>query len=321
MVTNILKSKKKIIPIIIILLVVVIVLYINVKGPSTYIGEIEGVMYPNSTEVAGKIIECPIKLGSPIKKGDLIARIDDTNQKYVVEQLSLNMQKAQLASESSKVGKGGAADNNYSLAVANYESALVIEEKAKQDYNKAEKLYKESAISQDTFDNTKLAYDTAIKKSEAAKAQVNNSTDKTAGNVADIDVSILESQLNQQKEVLSKYDILAACDGVVMSKNYKEGDIVAVGYNIADISFEEEKYAVIYFPEDKIEQIKYNQKVLVDLGKNSVEGTIKYIDVKAQYTPKELQSVANRNQESLRVKILLPKDYDVNIGQKIKVKL
>ncbi len=60
---------------------------------------------------------------------------------------------------------------------------------------------------------------------------------------------------------------------------------------------------------------------MVIIDHDSVEGKIKYIDVKAQYTPKELQSAANRNQESIRVKVLLPKGYNVNVGQKIKVRL
>lgn len=315
------KVNTKVVPFIVLLLIVAVVCYFNLKDRNYYIGEVEGVMVSHSAEVSGKILESPVQLGSHIKKGDIIAIIDNTNQKYVVEQLELNLQKAKLAVNGSKVGYGGTADNNYSVAKANYESAVVIAEKAEQDYDKAKALYAESAISETAVDSAKVAYETAVSTVESTSAQVKNSSDKTAGNAADIDVALLESQLNQQKEILEKYTISAGCDGIVMSKNYSEGDIVAAGYNIADISSDKEQYAVIYFPEDKLDHIKYDQKAVVALDNDSVEGKIKYIDVKAQYTPKELQSAANRNQESIRVKVLLPKDCNVNVGQKIKVRL
>ncbi|MHC1722616.1 MAG: HlyD family secretion protein [Aminipila sp.] len=315
------KVNTKVVPFIVVILLVAVVCYFNLKDRNYYIGEVEGVMVSNSAEVSGKILESPVQLGSQIKKGDIIATIDNTNQKYVVEQLELNLQKAKLAVSGSKVGYGGTADNNYSVAKANYESAVVISEKAKQDYDKAKALYAQSAISETALDTARVTYETAVSTVESTRAQVKNSSDRTAGNAADIDVALLESQLNQQKEILEKYTILAGCDGIVMSKNYSEGDVVAAGYNIADISSDKEQYAVIYFPEDKLDQIKYNQKALVTIDHGSVEGKIKYIDVKAQYTPKELQSAANRNQESIRVKILLPEECKVNAGQKIKVRL
>lgn len=315
------KAKRKIIFIIVILIAVITIFYINLKDSHGYTGEVEGIMEPHCAEVSGKIVKCPIELGSQIKKGDVIAVIDNTNQKYAVEQLSLNLQKAKLAVNNSKVGRGGVADNNYNAAKASYDSAVILKEKATEDYSKAKTLYEENAISEDALNSAKVAYETAVSKVADTGAQIKNISDKTAGNAAEIDVALLESQLNQQNENLQKYTIVAGCDGIVMSKNYKEGDVVSAGYNIADISSQKERYAVIYFPEDKLDRIKYNQKAVVDLGDTSVEGQIKYIDVKAQYTPKEMQSAANRNQESVRVKVLLPEKCNVNVGQKVKVQL
>ncbi|WP_312094601.1 HlyD family secretion protein [Aminipila sp.] len=318
---NRIKESKKAVIIIAILLILTALYYFFSTERDSYTGEVEGTMISHAAEVSGKILECPVQLGSPVKKGDILAVIDSTNQKYVIEQLELNLQKAQLEMKNSKMGKGGTADNNYTFAKANYDSAVAIAEKAKKDYNKAESLYKEAAISKDELDSAKVAYETAASAAEAAKAQVDNSSDRTAGKSADINTALLESQLNQQKIILDKYTIAADSDGIIMSKNYSVGDVVAAGYNIADISPAEEHYAVIYYPKDKLDQIHYNQKAEVFYKKGAAEGTIKFIDVKAQYTPKELQNAANRNQESVRVKILLPKECKVNIGQKIEVKL
>ncbi|QAT43498.1 HlyD family secretion protein [Aminipila luticellarii] len=315
------KSKKKIIPVIIVLLIGMGLFYVYGKDSREYTGQVEGILVSHCSEVSGKIVKCPVELGSPVKKGDTVAVVDDTNQRYVVEQLALNLQKAKLAVNNSKVGKGGIADNNYSAAKANYDSAVAVETKTKEDYHKAKALYEQSAISQDALNSAKVAYETAAGAVEDASARMKNVSDRTAGNSAEIDVAVLESQLNQQTEILKKYTITAGCDGIVMSKNYEEGDVIGAGYNIADISSSKERYAVIYFPVDQLDRIKYNQKAAVNLGETSIEGKIKYIDVKAQYTPKEMQSAANRNQESIRVKILLPAECKVSIGQRVKVAL
>lgn len=313
-------KKKKAVAVLVCVAIMCAVIYGRFKEKEEFIGEVEGVMVSNCSEVSGKLIESHAEPGSKVKKGDIIAVIDDTNQRYTVEQLALSLEKVKTAGSSSKLGKGGAADNNYSMAKANYDSTVIVADKAKSDYEKAKALYEQAAVSESSLESSKVAYETAVSTVQAAKAQLDNTSDKTAGNVADIDVMLLESQLNQQKEILEKYTIKAGCDGIIMSRNYTEGEMVGIGYNLADISSQKERYAVIYFPEEKLNSIRYDQKVTVTAAELSTEGIVKYIDVESRYTPKELQSAANRNQESIMVKVMLPEDFKVNVGQKVNVK-
>lgn len=314
-----LKVKKVLVPIVIIL-IVLIFYYFGVRDKSEFLGQVEGVIVSHPSEISGKIIESNISLGQEIKKGDTIAVIDNTNQKYVVEQLELNLKKTKLAKANSKRGTGGIADNNYTAAKAGYDNAVVVVGKAKIDFDQANKLYKVEALTKNEFDSAKLAYDLAMNSLKEAEAKLSNTKDETSGDLAELDIRLLESQLNQQKEILNKYVIKAACDGIVMSKNYVVGDMVNPGYNIAELSPQNEKYAVIYFPKDRLEEISYNQQVMIVENGKSQKGNIKYIDVKSQYTPKELQNTANRNQESVRVKVLIPEEFKINIGQKIEVR-
>ncbi|QIB70199.1 HlyD family efflux transporter periplasmic adaptor subunit [Aminipila butyrica] len=297
------------------------IFYTQIQNSGGYKGQVEGVMVSHATEVSGKIRESSIQLGGTIKKGDILAVIDDTNQQYVVEQLRLNLQKAKLAVSNSKVGAGGVADNNYTAAQASYDSAQALAQKAKTDYQRAKSLYETDAISQEALDSAKVADDTAAAAEAAAAAKLKNAGDKSATSSAQLDVAILESQLHQQEDLLKKYTITAQCDGILMSQNYREGDVVAVGYDIADISSQAERYVVIYYPKEKLAQIQLGQKAQVGWTGHTLTGTVQYLDVKAQYTPKDMQTAANRNQKTLRVKILLPADSDLQVGQRVNVKV
>jgi HlyD family secretion protein len=322
-------QKKKMASIIIlaILIFALAMTFLNMKVKGGYLGEVEGMMYTHASEVSGKILSCPIQLGSNVKKGDIIAVIDSTNQQYAVEQLELNLQKAKLAFGNTTVGQGGTADNNYSAARAVYNSAQTAANQARKDYQNAQSLYDGAAIPKEMLDSAKVNYETAVSTMESAKAKLDNIMDKTASSTANLDIAILESQLAQQQENLNKYTIVAICEGTIMSLNYKEGDMVQSGYNIADVSASAEKYVVFYYPKERLDQLTYEQEVQIYIGEDSsdktesIKGILKFIDVKAQYTPKDLQTKANKNMESVKIKALLPSDSSINPGQVVRVSI
>ncbi|WP_206458754.1 HlyD family secretion protein [Anaerovorax sp. IOR16] len=314
-------NKKKIVAIILFVVIFGSIGYLSFGKSAHYIGTVEANPIVHVSEVSGKILEFPVELGSKVKKGDVIAIIDSETQQYRIEQLELKIKKAKIDSSSLKLGGGSSADNRYEQAKANYEGAVAIARKASEDYSKAQTLYKQAAIAKEELEKAELNHQTAQSSLQVAEAQLAQAKDRTLENAADIDIALLESQLEEQKEKLKKYTVTASCDGVIMSKNYSEGDVVQSGFDLADISPMTEKYAVVYYPKEAINDLTYDQKVTVVYNKKKISGTIKYIDVKAQYTPKDFQTAANKNVESVKVKILLPVDCSINPGQQVEITL
>lgn len=313
-------KKKKIMVIVLLIIIASSIGYLNLKKSNSYIGTVEANPIYHVSEVSGKILECPVELGLQVKKGDIIAVIDSTIQKYHVEQLELKIKKAKLDSSSLKLGEGSTADTRYDQAKASYNGAAAAAKKASEDYSKAQILYQQEVITKDALNQAELNHQAAQSSLQVAEAQLKQAKDNTLANAAEVDVAILESQLEEQKEVLNKYTVKAACDGIIMSKNYSAGDMVQPGYDLADISSNTEKYVVVYYPKEEINHLVYDQEVKIVSGKKTVLGTIKYIDVKAEYTPKDLQTAANKNMESVKVKILVPSDYFLKPGQQVAVK-
>ncbi len=316
-------KKKIIIPVLLLIAVIALAVFFNVRGARSYIGVVEATILSHTSEVSGKIIEMPVELGQHVTKGDVIAKIDDTSQKYAYEQLLLTLEKKKLALSDLEVeaGRDSQAKNSISIAQANYSSAASSSQKASLDYKNAQSLYNQGALSRDALDLAKVKADSAANALATAKAQLDIAKSKTSAGSAQLDIEQTESQLADMKNTLDKYSILAVSDGVIMSKSYVLGDVVSPGFNLADIATDDGKYFVFYLPIDEIQYIAYDQTYTVKFGSEEYKAVVKYIDVKSEYTPKDMQTAANKNKESVKVKLLLPQDCPLKPGQEAKVTL
>jgi len=314
--------KKKIIPLLALIVVIALIAFFYGQNSQTYTGVVEATILSSTSEVSGKILEMPVELGQHVSKGDLIAKIDDTDQKYACEQLKLTLEKKKLALAELQVGAGDTqAENSVSIAQANYSSALSNSQKAALDYKDAQALYDQGAISKDALDLAKVKADSAANALTAAKAQLDNARSGASADSASIDILQTESQLREMEDTLNKFTICAASDGVIMSKSYIPGDMVAPGYNLADIAADGQNYFVFYLPIDYVNSIDYGQTFKVNAGGKEYDAVVKYIDVESEYTPKDMQTAANKNKESVKIKLLLPKDCPLKPGQEAKIHL
>ena len=315
-------NKKRIIPLLVLIVVIALIAFFYGKNSQTYTGVVEATVLSNTSEVSGKILEMPVELGQHVSKGDLIAKIDDTDQKYAYDQLKLTLEKKKLAYSELQVGEGGTqAQNSVSIAEANYSSAASNSQKAALDYKNAQSLYNQGAIPKDSLDLAKVKADSAANALASAKAQLDNARNAAPADSAGIDIQQTESQLKEMEDTLNKFTIYAASDGVIMSKSYILGDMVAAGYNLADIAADGQNYFVFYLPIDYVNSINYDQTFKVKGDGKEYDAVVKYIDVESEYTPKDMQTTANKNKESVKIKLLLPKDCPLKPGQEGEIAL
>lgn len=314
--------KKKIIPVLLLILIIVSAAFFYGRTDQNYIGVVEATILSHTSEVSGKILEMPVELGQHVSKGDVIAKIDDTDQKYAYDQLQLTLEKKKLALSELEVGAGdNQAENSIAIAQSAYNSALSSNQKASLDYKNAQALYNQGAISKDTLDLAKVKADAAANALTSAKAQMDNARNGSSAESTRLEIQQTEIQLAEMENNLEKFTIRAAKDGVIMSKSYVPGDMVSPGYNLADLATDDGKYLVFYLPVDSLYSMEYDQTCLVKSGGEEYKSVVKYIDVESEYTPKDMQTPANKNKESVKVKLLLPANCPLKPGQEAKVDL
>lgn len=296
-------------------------------------GTVETVLLSHYAEINGKLIESPIQLGQTIKAGDIVAVVDDSQEKYALEQLQAGLVKKQAylaelvnSVDSAEIRRG---QNNVTLAEQSIHTLQIDLERATNDYNDAVLLYEQGGISAKALEDAEYKKNMTEEEVVTATTKLDNAQQdlvlisKGAGQEkiaqAQADIVLTTSQIQQGQENLPKYTIRALQDGTVISKNYHQGDVIATGYNLADVAGENEKYILTYLPENYLSQVSHGQQLLIRQNGAEYWGQVTYIDLKAQYTPKEMQTSANKNKESFKLKVALPENTPLKPGETAEV--
>jgi len=402
-------------------------------------GEVQNIVVSSNTTAAGKIVQMNVLQGQSVKKGDIIAVIDNTNQKYIVDQLQavvdlknaklselksgsrpqliaqaqaqVNAAKAQVDAakqQLSKTSVGARAEEiaaaqaavdqanatldgaqvskknlqktldtsesnygdllasmssfkdaygNYSpnAAIAALDAQLsaktITDAQYTEKVNSINQLFSQKAnlesttsqlkgqikvaetqidsldavvsASQSKMDLTEdgaTTYDIQILVDQVKGAQANydagaaqlnllksgSTSQAIAAAQADLDQSA--AQLNQAKYALDNCSITALQDGIVISKNYELGDIVTASSNIADIASENDLYVLCYVPVKYLDKVSYGQELQVKTSLGTQTGKVIFIDLENQYTPKDLQSSADTENKSVKMKVSIAGD-------------
>jgi len=323
-------------PIVAIMAVAALPLTIPKSQRITIEGNIEIGTLPYYSEVNGKIIEMPIELGQNVKAGDVLAVFENTALRDQIASLENTLLKTKLSLDQLKNGNAPASQiagneveiarqqmfntqDTYLYAVSIYEDAL----NRGVDAETLAPLIIDRDNKHRLFQISEWQYRSSQQGviSVAGQSQV----DQIESIQADLD--FLGRQLDQAQSDLAKNTIKANQGGIVVTKNFQVGALVAAGQVVAEISREDEKLAVFWIPVEFLTAIDHGK--ILDISnippnsrttKQTIQGTINYVDWSAQYTPREVASATNQNRLSFQVKALLP-EVDWRVAQKVNLTL
>lgn len=334
-------------------------------------GDIQNNIIPASTIVAGKIIEMKKQQGESVKKGDIIAVIDNATQKYSVDQMQavVNMKKAKLdelkagarpeqieqAEAQARAAKaqldllksGNRSEqieqskNEVSIAQDAVNSAQTSYDYINTQYSNTYQLYQADGVTKSTLDDAKYKLDTSASQLSSAKSKLDSSNqqlkllqegstsesiDAAQANydavnsqlnllksgsttqtidAAQADLDQANAQLNQAQNNLNYYNIVALNDGIIISKNFELGDVVTLGSDIADIAISNDVYVLCYIPDEYLDKVSYNQSLDATTSIGNQTGTVNYIDLNHEYTPKDKQSTSDSKHLATKIKIAI----------------
>ena len=147
--------------------------------------------------VSGEILKIYVDYNSEVKKGDLMAVIDQT-------QILASLEEARASLSSAKE----------SLA-----SATKAYELAKLNYQRYQELYKKEYVSKVSLEEYELAYVNAKSSLNAAKASVVRA----------------QSNVDTAEKNLSNTQIVSPIDGVVLTRKVSEGQTITAGFSTPEL--------------------------------------------------------------------------------------
>jgi HlyD family secretion protein len=183
-------------------------------------GEIRPKTYVNiGANAYGKITHLYVKEGDHVKKGQLLAQLENVQS---TADVSANQASVQAA-ETDAV----AAEAALNTSAADLVRAQADYARNKLDWERAQNLYKDGLIAKSDFDSRQNAWATADAGLEQAKARVAQA--RAQKDSADRHVSQARANLTRVADVLQKTTYAAPYDGVVTSLPVREGESVVIG--------------------------------------------------------------------------------------------
>lgn len=217
-------------------------------------GNIEGNDVRISFRVTGQILNLLADEGSDLKIGQIVARLN-TDELYKIKKEA----EAQLK----------AAEFQYKLS--------------KDDYIRAENLYKAGSISAQKRDQFRTKADTDW-----------------------ANVKQLRASLELANTRLGWADLASPLNGYILVKSAEEGEVVQVGAPVFTAVDLNNIWVTAYINETDVGKVILNQKAIVKIDSfphKSYRGWVSFISQQAEFTPKYIQTTTERVKLVYRIKV------------------
>jgi HlyD family secretion protein len=183
-------------------------------------GEIKPKTYVNiGANAFGKITHLYVKEGDRVRKGQLLAQLENVQSAADVNATRAALEAAQTDAV--------ASDAALKTALADLNRAKADAERMKLDWDRAQGLYHEALIAKSEYDMRKNAWESA--DSGLAQAQARIAQAKAQKESADRRVSQTRANLTRVSDVLEKTTYEAPFDGMITNLPVREGETVVIG--------------------------------------------------------------------------------------------
>jgi len=246
--------------------------------------------------VQSRIVELPFNEGQWVKTGTLISRVDDSDyrQQATIAEAALEVQTRQLA----------AAEQNLAAAKKTVEADEADVELAKLQFSRADDLMKKGAGTIEARDQTNAT----VKRSNAALER-----DQALGKSAERQVELARANVRNAKEALKLARIVldyttlkAPFDGVITVRQAELGEIMVPGTPVVTLADLDHIWLRAYINETDIGKVRLDQAAAVktDTYPGKIyKGRVSFISPAAEFTPKSVETHAERVTLVYRIKI------------------
>jgi len=269
-------------------------------------GTIEAIQVDVSAKIAGRITERPVNEGDRVTTGQLLVRLDDSEQAA-----DLRRQEAAVRTAQSTLNDllAGARRQELEDAQAALQSATATREWTERDYRRAEALSRQALIAAQEVDRARQAFEVAVAQEKSARQKL---LLLEAGSRPD-QIEAARGQLAQARDALTmarvrlrEMTIFSPVDGVVLRKNLEVGEMASPGVPILTLMKPSEIWVRAYVPEEEIGRIKVGDpaRIAVDaFPARRFPGRIIEIASEAEFTPRNVQTRKERVNLVFRIKI------------------
>jgi HlyD family secretion protein len=281
-------------------------------------GYVEATEVRVAPEVAGRVVDVPVEEGDRVAVGTVIARLSTTDTELAIRRAQAERDQAvaelrllQAGARPEEIRQAAAQVDSAKADVRAAESEL---ESASRDLERFEALLKSNSGSQKQRDDASTRRDVAAARlkaaTERARAAAENSARIRSGaraeevRAARARVAAVDAQVAVLEKSLADALLTSPVAGIVTSKLIDAGEVIAARTAVVVVTDLDHAWANVYVDEPVVPRLKLGEKValVTDAGQR-LDGTISFISPKAEFTPRNVQTAAERSRLVYRIKV------------------
>ncbi|MHB1392703.1 MAG: efflux RND transporter periplasmic adaptor subunit [Clostridia bacterium] len=259
-----------------------------------------------TAKVSGTVKEIMVDIGSPVKEGALLCKIDDTIYKLQYEKADAAVRNAKLVLESLKdyTADSKLQPQKIEIAQTTFNTAKLDFENKEKTYNRMKELYNADAVSKSDYEGIETLYQLAKEQYTSAQSNLKQAERGWKYDVkgAEIALKVAENDYKMSKENLQYTAVASPIEGIISSKNISVGENIAPGAMIFSVVNINNLYLESGISEKDISFVKIGQAVDVAIdalsGKSFrgvVTGISPALDMQSKTYPVKVE-IKNENQ-------------------------
>lgn len=279
-----------------------------VNGGLKLTGTIEATTVAVSFKVPGRLKERLVDEGHQVRSGQIVARLEDDELK---DERMLRAADQQAAQATLADLKAGSRQEEIAAAAATLARLKAESDRAGQDALRAEALFKKEVIPRKEWDAARAARDAAAAAVREAEqrlqlAKAGPRPDAVRAAQARLEGAAASRSLADTR--LSQAVLSAPLTGTVLAKHAEPGELLAAGSPVITVARLDEVWVRAFLPETQLGKVRLGQPATVtsDSWKGrTYQGRVSFIASEAEFTPRNVQTEAERVKLVYRIKITI----------------
>jgi HlyD family secretion protein len=267
-------------------------------------------------QVPGRVAQVAPREGERVRAGDTLALLDRA------ELLARHRQAAASLAASRAVllelERGSRTEELAQVRAAD-SAALVRLADAQRDFDRTQRLFQGGALPQEAYDKARTLLDLARStRAQAAEqrqlVERGPREERVAAQRAAVEAA--QAAVAQADAALANAVIVAPFDGVVTVRNREPGETVGAGAPVLTLVNMADRWVRIYIAEDRIGQVSLGDRADITTDSHAGRrygGTVSFIASEAEFTPRNVQTTAERVKLVFAVKVRVDADSTLDL--------
>ena len=260
-------------------------------------GRVESVQVDVTTKEPGRVETIVVHEGDMVNPGQIVAKMDTVTLE------------AELARAEATVAEQEAKSFEVDAAIAKADSQLKLDE---LELARTSALLTRKAAPREEFDIKQTIVKTSGATLKGEKARLN--TARKSIDAAKAEVTTIKSRINDMT-------LRSTVKGRVLYRLAEEGEVLGTGGKVLTLVNLGDVYMEIYLPAQDAVKVKIgaDARIVFDIAPDlAARAKVSFVAPEAQFTPKQVETRAERDKLMFRVKLTVPPERVLQYIERVK---